>query len=293
VNYGLWWAVGCRSVLDERLYPDGSWWSKFDRAQCHLENLQGLVAPYTAGRKHPVTSQLIPDSEPKTWEYRVWFEGKVDPIWSVVAGDFLFNTRAALDHMIIALNPPEMKDRLIYFPIYGEDPWRRDPRTRCYVQRDPLDRHNFTEAVKRLHPTARAYIKGLQPYAASAESGNDVSDHVLAILKRLNNIDKHRRLLATRSGCNGARIRYPLPSGEVFEGFYEFPPGIASADGAVILELPFEVDVEFVGSLTVGFRWKDPTTHELVPPVRELAKFTIIRDTMNKHLLALEPYVLS
>jgi hypothetical protein len=279
------------SVPDDRLYPDGSWWSKLDRAKRHLEDLQNLVAAYSVGRQHPVTSRLKSHSKPKTWEYRVFFDGEPSPEWSTTAGDFLFDARAALDHIIIALNPPEMKNRLILFPIYGDDPWRRTSGTRCYVERDPANRRNFSEAVKRLHPEARAYIKWLQPYAATAESGLDVTDHTLAILKKLNNIDKHRRLLVCVAGCNGARIRYPLPDGTTFEGVYEFPAGMAGGNGGLVAELPFQVDVEFMASLTVGFRWRGAARGEPSPPSRDIPTLCRIIETVECHLQALEPFI--
>jgi len=276
--------LACRLVAGKRLYPHESWWSKFDRAQHHLEDLQRLVAPYAAGRPHPVTVRLKPHSEPPTWEYRVWFDGKPDQRWSLYAGDYLFDVRGALDHMMIALNPPKMKDKILYFPIYGEHPWLRQPGTRCYAVRDPTNRRNFTAAIRRIHKDAATYIKLLQPYAMAGESGLDANDHALLILKRLNNVDKHRRLLVANAGCDGAHVRFTRPDGTLVDESYAFPHGVATADGAKLMELPFEVDVEFMGSLSVGFGRKPQPVHEFVA-------LLAIRDVIERHLLALEPYV--
>lgn len=234
-----------------RLHPDASWWLKLNRAQKHLDEYKGAIAQYTAGRKHPVIARVESKQQPR-WVYRVEPETEPDPAWAVPIGDFLFNCRAALDHMAVALNPPKMKNKLIYFPILIADPWRRVEGSRRYVEPDPANRRNFAHWTKRMPEEARAFIKRIQPYAMAKEQGGDPEDHVLVILKRLNDTDKHRHLLVSRAGVDGGRLLEPRPDGTVQEWIFVAPFGRAAEHGAVVLRLPYKVDVDFMGSITVG-----------------------------------------
>jgi|GEM_PF-5035955 len=168
--------------LDPRLHPDGSWWSKLDRAQHHLDDLYSAVAFYTAGRRHNVTKEEAGDG---TWLYRVWFTGEVDQDWALLAGDALFNMRAALDHMAVALNPPSKQDDRIYFPIYEKDPWRKDA-TGEYIE-GPRNRRDFKGWTSHMADEAVAIIRNRQPYAEAFRTGDLVTDHLLFILKSFNN----------------------------------------------------------------------------------------------------------
>jgi hypothetical protein len=267
-----------------RLYPDASWWMKFDRATQHFIDLQSFTAVYCAGREHNVTKAVEGKRKPREWTYRAWFD-EPDPTWAVYVGDFLFDMRAALDHMAVALNPPQMKNKLIYFPIYREDPWRFQKGTRRYVERDAVNRRTFSHSVKRMTETARAYLHECQPYVRARAQGEAAEHHTLAILKGLNDADKHRRLLVTNAGCNGAKASYTHPvTGERIVAAYAFPEGVIVRSGALLATLPFEVEMEFMGSLLVGFGRKPQ-------PVHGENTWVLIGAMVEDHLLALEPEV--
>jgi hypothetical protein len=100
---------------------------KLDRAKKHLNEFKTAIAPFTAGRKHLVVGRVESKQKPVEWVYRVYITGSPDPDWAIPVGDFLFDLRSALDHMAVALNGPKMKNKLIYYPIFAEDPWRRTP----------------------------------------------------------------------------------------------------------------------------------------------------------------------
>ena len=246
----------------ERRFPDAGWWVKFDRACKHLDEYQCAIAEYTAGRKHPVVGSVESKKQPVEWVYRVRPETEPDPLWAVPIGDFLFNTRASLDHMAVALNGPKMKNNLIYYPIFTEDPFRREQGTRCYVDRDPEKRRNYAHWLRRMPTDAQAFIKRTQPYAMAYGPAMNPADHVLAILKRLNDTDKHRRLLVARHGMDGGRLLEPIPGGLIQESFFIPPPGVAAINGAVIARRPDKVDMDFMGSLCVGLGRSLDTIHE-------------------------------
>jgi hypothetical protein len=271
-------------VVVERLRPDASWWLKFDRAQVHLENLQAAVAPYTAGRKHNVTRAVESSALPTLWTYRVWFSVEPDQRWGTLVGDYLFNMRSALDHIAVMLNPPRMKDKLIYFPMYRDDPWRFQEGTRRYVERDPVNRRNFSYSIKNMADEAQDIIHEVQPYTVAAAEGKPVDDYALVGLKRLNDTDKHRRMLVVNSGCDGARVTYLHPDGHVVEAAYAFPNEAAAANGAKLMDLPFEVEVEFMGSLSIGFGRR-------AQPVHKMDLLEAVSRLVQRILLTLEPHI--
>jgi hypothetical protein len=132
---------------------------------------------------------------------------------------------------------------------------------------------------------AAALIRRNQPYAVAAEEGGQAEDHVLVTLKRLNDTDKHRRLLVTTAGMDGARASYPLPDGTIWEEFfYPDQPHIAMKDGAVLMRKPFKVDVDFMGSVCVAFGRGKQRTH------KHTTFDTILRNVGNT-LGGLEPFV--
>jgi len=269
----------------ERLIPDASWWLKFDRAKEHLDNLNEVTKDYRSRREHAVTKSIETKKKPTQWVYRVWFDGAPDQRWALIAGDFLFNLSVALDHIAVALNPSQMADSLIYFPICVEDPFRRQPGTRRYEERDPGRRRTFTYAVKRMVPDARQVIFDAQPYSqAQTSPGNDPADHFLAILKRLHTTDKHRRMLALNSGMERAVAQWTDPTGSVHEVSYEPPPTAAAGDGAILMRQPYEVDVKVVGSVSVGFGRK-------AQPIYVLSGLARVAELTETLLLALETHV--
>jgi len=209
-----------------------------------------------------------------------------------LVGDFLFNLSCALDHIAVALNPPKRKNDLIYFPIYFENPWRRDSARR-YIERDPTNRKRFTDSTRQMLPEARAYIKGSQPYEEARIYGESAEDHALVWLHRYHVTDKHRRLLAVRQGGTGGRLRWKDPaSGERITEFYDFPLGSSARDGAVIKRLRYEVDMEFMGSLAVAFARNQPRPIKgIVGPFFPLAHFPVVSRTVETRLRTLEPFI--
>src|SRR5271155_2160247 len=89
-----------------RTYPDASWWLKLDRAEKHLLELKGAIADYESQRLHDVSRRVESKRKPDEWVYRLVIRGNLDDRWAVIAGDYLFCVRAALDHIMVALQPP-------------------------------------------------------------------------------------------------------------------------------------------------------------------------------------------
>ncbi len=281
------------TVHPGRLHPTRGWWAKFDWAEQHLVKLQGQAAPYCATRKHPVTKAIESKNRPREWVYRVNFTRQPDQSWCLLVGDFLFNLNCALDHLAVALNPVKRKNDLIYFPLYFEDPWRRQEGTRRYVERDPTNRQRFTDSTCHMRPEAIALIRESQPYAQAKALGKDPNDHVMVLLSRFHVTDKHRRLLAIGHGGNGGRLTWTNPrNGQAVTEFYAVPPGRLAQDGAVIKRMNLKVDMEFMGSLSVAFARNQPQRSKLgVGPMFALDDLVRMSSAVKDRLLALESYI--
>lgn len=256
-----------------RTYPDASWWLKLDRAERHLVELKDAIAAYESHRLHDVSKRVESKRKPNEWVYRLAIRGNLDDRWAVIAGDYLFCIRAALDHMMVALQPPRYRRDLIYFPISETDPWERVKGGRAFVNRDPSSRRTFRIALEHVKPDVAAFIIRAQPY----QHGPRASEHVLLTLRRLNNADKHRKLLVQKHGLTDGVRRFLLPPNKTrVQDVFSIPAGRALADGAEIHRLPFEVDMKVFGTAKIAIGSSSEHVCELRDTFEALFQFVSI-----------------
>lgn len=162
-----------------------SYLMKLARAERHLKEYVGLAQLLT--QNHPW--ELVESWEADAWIYTVSIP-EVPSDWSglVVMGDILFNLRSALDHIAVEVAGGK---RSVTFPIttFDIDQVEADGR---YSHSDA--RRSFANFVNGIPAEAVNVIKQVQPFNAIGSDG-DVTAHPLAILRRLQNFDKHRGLL--------------------------------------------------------------------------------------------------
>src|SRR2546430_9362820 len=98
---------------------------KVERAKIHLDSLDVAVAEF---RREPEKSQRVTSyDDPEHSLFVVECESLDDEVrvlpLAVIAGDFISNLRAALDHMVrqIAMLAGAKASRDICFPVIGED----------------------------------------------------------------------------------------------------------------------------------------------------------------------------
>lgn len=120
------------------------------------------------------------------------------PVIGLLVGDCVHNLRSALDHIVYAListnptKPEGVPDSRTMFPI-------RDTKE-GYL-------HQVTK-LRRIHGTpdaVAALIDSLQPYHAR-DKGLDYTAHPLWVLDKLENIDKHRRLMLASGVARHAHV---------------------------------------------------------------------------------------
>lgn len=214
---------------------------KFHRASEHFVELERLIAPYDNPRPYEVRHSI--QGKRQQHVYTVHAIGEPDPFIAVVLGELLFALRSALDHLRVAIVP--RKERYgPGFPIFTEDPFRRVPGSRKYVERSPDNRRRWISSVRGMDPRAIREIANVQPFRWPQDQ---VPHMALAALSRLNNADKHRELVPVFHHLN--------PTEKILNGESQpVPPPPANgvyANGATIHRSDREMQVEACGALVV------------------------------------------
>ncbi len=177
--------------------------AKLDRAEVHLAALEAQIASVIEGYEASIVRE--PDGEGRVL-FRLHDPPTIPDDMSTILGDFVHNLRAALDHLAWELVDAPNDNTM--FPVLLAEP--TEPRYASKLK--PL-----------LAGTTRgvdAIVRDAQPY----KRGDRRSDHPLAVLHRLDIIDKHKELLPGVVAQPGVAFFWPdgmewIPSGT------EYPEG--------------------------------------------------------------------
>jgi hypothetical protein len=160
---------------------------KVHRALKHLDELKTEAAAWVKSKPYGIVDEPDPEPPPEPVgsgqprRFRIDRVSDVPRTLSLTLGDCLFNLRAALDHLALALaqaNTPTMAANAVgqsEFPIYS---------TKASYLKHKKRKIGCVSAA------AEAAIEGLQPY----HGGHNYAAHPLWQLQDLNRIDKHRSL---------------------------------------------------------------------------------------------------
>jgi hypothetical protein len=280
-----------------------SWRLKIERAEKHLGELRVEIDRYT--QTHPFETVRVRggprcNQHRDCLRYRLRVTSQPGPGLAIIAGDVLHNARSALDHLAVALVPPARR-RSAGFPIELDDIWAR--KQRKYVVRDSERRRRFNSAINGMPKPAVRIIKAVQPY----RRGGKGTAHVLYLLSKLENADKHRELIPFAAGLNdtvatatarGQAIALPMPDLPeaptfVADGHVVAHFGYRSAPGMPPLR-ESEVNVEVRGTPRVAIQIaeRDPKTGALPEfmPLLNLLE-TLLRQIRDEIFPALEPHI--
>ena len=163
--------------------------AKFERARCHLEDLNTEIESFFNKDHCTVIKENDPEGGPNDFRVRVI----VDPPpieYSILMGDVLHNLRGSLDHLVYAMAASAVYPKPLSqdiaekseFPIVGDI----NSRGLAGAGQHMFDASKTTK-LNGIPPQAQAIIEGLQPY----KRGNDFKSHHLRALHELSNIDKH------------------------------------------------------------------------------------------------------
>ncbi len=178
--------------------PD-SWWLKVKRAQKHMIDIREIARAYAKTEPYDIIRIQPSKQQPKVWRYRLAFAKQPDPMLGIVLGDFIHNLRSALDHIFFACCEKKSRSNATLFPIAVFDPWRRDSDG-SFV--DNKRRVSFEAALKGLSRKAITTVIALQPYQHA-----DAFSQALGVLSRLENADKHRKLITVASNLRNPTLK--------------------------------------------------------------------------------------
>ena len=227
-----------------------SYLEKLHRADQHFDDLNTRIKAFIDSKPYV----FVPEEDPhtRTKSFRMEVRADPPPVLSLIIGDWLHNTRSALDHLAFALaqknagaSPASEGD--CQFPICSSAA--------------SFNGANTQNRIRDIHPAARAVIEGLQPYA-----GGNVQMDSLWVLHGLSIIDKHRLPVLTggvglgsqylvqtfdgpRPGIDRGGVAYigPFKQGtEIFR--IEVPPQLRSITRMQVqLQLTYVISFEQMG----------------------------------------------
>jgi hypothetical protein len=194
-----------------------SWTLKLDRAEHHVKEVNEYIAAFAKDHPYDVVRQDIKIKGKKHATFQLHFTSEPDERLAVVVGDVVHNIRSALDHLMVAIaGDPGM----ISFGIFRQKPYGDNGQ--------PLDNDDgkrWAHITGYLSGDALTQFKMLQPFQPTPEDvaeycagqGIDPVDiHALAQLNRLDNADKHRKLIPVAQGLSEhSEVTMTSPNGDV------------------------------------------------------------------------------
>ena len=186
--------------------------AKIERARGELRLLKADIANFCAERARLIMREECGDRE--RWVYRGG-DPKAPMQWSIRAGEFAYNLRSALDHLVWQLAASH--GRCAGKHKGGECPGTHNE----FPIHDCSDLSRFERRLCGVSSTAMAYIEDVQPYRRSGDFYPPDSDRVrrgLATLRDICNQDKHQHLLIANVRWTGEWPKfvslasfYPMP----------------------------------------------------------------------------------
>jgi hypothetical protein len=183
---------------------------KRGRAMQHFHALRESVERFTNVEREPILGDF--DSDASKYFFDIPLE-PIDPDWTLLLGDFVYDTRACLNYLVTALvrSTGSQEDEGHEFPIYGIDRvnwqaidqrWEADPGA------------TIERKLKNTPSGTKAALKKLQPFYGVPRT--DPFRHPLSAVQLLTNTDKHRRLNLL---ARGAVVDFVDAGGQpIFEG---------------------------------------------------------------------------
>lgn len=148
--------------------------AKLARTQQHLDELDDEITAFVEGAPYSISYERKPDGTDHIW--RVHVREQPPLALGSIVGDFLQNTRSALDHLIwqlAILSGKETPNRNTAFPVCDTEGIFRAKGTR--------------KKVADLNKEYRAAVEWLQPF----QIGGAARNHWLWHLNELSRVDKH------------------------------------------------------------------------------------------------------
>lgn len=202
------------------MHPLDGAFLKLRRAQNHLDALQGSIQRWKDSKPYKIAWEMVSEGETLYYLMKVKEQVPVPMEFSLIIGDICNNLRSVLDYILwqlwLCVDPSFARN--VTFPI-------------CDAPADfkaNVGRHN-----NGLPKNQIALIEGVQPY----KTGNKA----LAVLRDLNNRDKHRMIRVLALTARNESLELQTPPGYPGSGYihYRLAERVQVKDGAVLGSLDF------------------------------------------------------
>ncbi len=198
---------------------------KLAMARANADQLEAQLRPFVETAQQFI--ERAPTENPFEVVYRITRMPWIDPAWSALFGQGIYNIRSALDHLAwqLVLLDGQVPTRATHFPLLDAS---RDKKGRkVHVDIAP--------GIKR--PDILAAVESMQPYHGGGKWGDQ-----LGVVAELSGIDKHRLPIAVATMLNIERIYWGLPEGVATPSWW-FPVGKALNEGDVVARFLFNEPV--------------------------------------------------
>jgi hypothetical protein len=164
-------------------------WLKIERANKHISDLDTAIAAFLATKPYKVGVKRDPETRKPV--YYVTDVQPVLPEVCIILGDAIHNLRGALDHLAQQL-----------YLVGSETTVYRKQTSFFIAQKATEYRRVVGDKVEKMRKGTIDALAALEPYKDG--KGND-----FWVLHSLNNIDKHRTLVAAGSSYEAVGIGWP------------------------------------------------------------------------------------
>jgi len=194
-------------------------------ARANAEQLDSLLRPFVDAARRSI--ERAPSENPFEVVYKITKVPWIDPAWSAIFGQGIYNIRSALDHLAwqLVLLDGQEPTRATQFPLLDAN---RDKNG----HKVPVD---IAPGIKR--PDILAAVESMQPYHGGGKWGDQ-----LGVVAELAAIDKHRLPIAVSTMLNVDNIFWGLPEGSTTPSWW-FPVGKALNEGDVVARFLFNEPV--------------------------------------------------
>lgn len=263
-----------------------SWRLKLLRAEKHLRDIKTELRLYADGEPYQAVRIGEPeiDDGRERWSYRLKITEQPDPQLALIVGDFVHNLRAALDHIAVALVPSARKSKAS-FAIQMQNIWEK-ARDGSYVINDDEARRRYQSAVEGMPDEAKTIIERLQPY----HEPDFLDLNPLAVVSRLDNADKHSRLIALGSGIFDPTLVvltvHGIHRGTPHSGYVKDGADVGSFDVHNARLSETEVVVQLRGAVKVAVQIQGGAEQYELPE-----RLLLMRDVVARRIAELEPLI--
>jgi hypothetical protein len=221
--------------------------AKIARVDAHLEVLANEIAPFLKGRPYTVVRER--DDQAGQYVWRAQIHKSPDPKWGLLVSEIVHHLYSALDHIawLVACRSSGTPPKGTGFPIY--------PSVETYRNKWSRDSGYFQTRGMPIH--AEAIIEDEQPY----HRGQHHEGHLLSILRRLANADKHQALMPLGSAVGKGSVNVTQEGGTVPVKPVKFIDG-PFEHGAIVARWPLpapgpkgmklQMDVHFAFHIALG-----------------------------------------